>query len=612
MKKFILLTLVLFLQGELATAQKKGFIQNQKSIALELLGTYASGVFAAGAAEIGAYDPESKLLFVTNADEETLDIIDISDPAFPFLVKKVSLGGGPNSVDVFEGLVAVAVEADPKQNPGKVQFYDIHGNFLKQVEVGALPDMLTFTKNGNYLVVANEGEPSDDYSNDPEGSVSIINMQNFSVQTAAFTDYNSHKENLKLQGIRIFGPNASVAQDFEPEYITTSVNSKYAFVTLQENNAIAIIDIMEAKVKEVKPLGFKDYNLASNSIDASDRDGGINIKTWPVKGMYLPDAIASYSFMGKEYLVTANEGDSRDYDGFSEEARIRDVALDPTVFPTATDLKRTQNLGRLKISNTLGDTDGDGDFDALYSYGARSFSIWSEEGQLIFDSGNDFENITAQLLPANFNSDNEANGSFDSRSDDKGPEPEGLAIGKIKGKTYAFIGMERIGGIMVYDISLPHEPEFVQYLNNRDFTGVASTGTAGDLGPEGALFISEENSHVGDPMLIVTNEISGTTSIYKVNSNTEEEEEYAQEFSVKAFPNPIITTLTLTSDRSMTENTTIEFTGLFSGKTYLISEKSLSQDGKKLDIDVSILPSGMYVMKLMCENSTYRMNLMKK
>ncbi len=330
--------------------------------------------------------------------------------------------------------------------------------------------------------------------------------------------------------MRIYGPGASVAQDFEPEYITTSGGT--AYVTLQEANAIAVIDIAKAKVTKILPLGYKNHLLPGNGLDPSDRDNAIAIANWPVFGIYSPDSIGSYKYRGKTYLVTANEGDTRAYSTFDEEVRVgsKDVKLDETAFPDAAAMKDNAALGRLTITTTLGDTDGDGDHDALYVPGARSFSIWSADGRQVFDSSNDFESITANLLPAaGFNSNHEEQPSPDTRSDNKGPEPEGLAVGEYLGRTYAFVGLERTGGIMVYDITDPRDVEFVEYVSNRNFDVpvciadpanadecLESNPAAGDLGPEGLKFVPWYLSPTLRPLLIVGNEISGSTTVYQL------------------------------------------------------------------------------------------------
>lgn len=498
---------------------------------LNVIGQYRTGIFDQGAAEIVAHDPRTQRLFVVNAKAASVDVLDINDPTNPQLIGTIDaneLGAGANSVAVHKGVVAVAIEAEDKQAPGVVAFYDaVDLGLINSVPVGALPDMVTFTPNGRYLLVANEGEPNDDYTVDPEGSISVVDLKqgiaHAKVRTADFKRFNDQADELREQGVRIFGPGASVAQDLEPEYITVSRNSRYAWVSLQEANALAMIDIRRAKVIKLLPLGTKDHGIAANALDVSNRDDGINIANWPVKGMYQPDAIASYMFRGRTYIVTANEGDSRDYGGFSEEARVKDLVLDPGSFPDAATLKQNENLGRLNVTTANGDTDGDGDYDEIYSYGARSFSIRDAHGGLVYDSADDFERITAGLLPDHFNSNNDDNDSFDSRSDDKGPEPEGVALGRIGDRTFAFVGLERIGGIMVYDTTDPYRVEFIDYLNNRDFTVPAeidgsTNPLAGDLGPEGIIFIAEDDSPIESPLLVVGNEISGTTTIYSIES----------------------------------------------------------------------------------------------
>jgi 2',3'-cyclic-nucleotide 2'-phosphodiesterase/3'-nucleotidase/5'-nucleotidase len=430
--------------------------------------------------------------------------------------------GGINSVAVNSqgGYLAAAVEAGIKQDPGSVVFFDLEGIYQTAVEVGSLPDMLTFTPDGNKLLVANEGEPNDDYTVDPEGSVSIIDVSGGlgdltgKVQTATFNDFDDDQQALIDAGVRIFGPGATVSEDLEPEYIAVSPDGTTAYVSLQENNALGILDIATGEITSIVPLGFKDHSEAGNGFDASNRDDAINIQTHPVFGMYQPDAIATYEVQGETYVVTANEGDARDYDGFSEEDRVKDLDLDPTAFPDADTLQADENLGRLNITTTLGDTDGDGDYDQLFAYGARSFSIWDAEGNLVWDSGDQFEQKLAALLPDDFNATNDENDSFDNRSDDKGPEPEGIAIGRVGSRIYAFIGLERVGGIMMYDITNPDNPQFVNYVNNRDFSGDAEAGTAGDLGPEGVLFIDQDQSPTGQNLLVVTNEVSGSTTVY--------------------------------------------------------------------------------------------------
>lgn len=590
------------------------------------LGTYNSGVFDASAAEIPAFDPISQRLFVVNAQAGAIDVLDLSDPANPVLEQTLTTasilaGSKVNSVAVAKGILAVAIEAPLKTNPGRAAFFNTETlALISDVEVGAQPDMIVFTPDGTKVLTANEGEPSDDYQVDPVGSMSIIDISTPAtpvVSTASFAGFNA--ATLRAAGVRIYGPTntvggsvlngASVAQDIEPEYITVSQDGTTAFVTLQENNAIAKIDIATATVTDILPLGEKDHGLTGNELDVSDQDNAINIKTWPgVRGLYLPDAMASYTVGGVTYLVTANEGDARawgeDNDayfagdstlGFVEEFRVRNLTnpsgwagrvgddlppqlgelvpnqgmdiggalLNPLVFgycgATATSpgaCRDVTMLGRLNITWTMGyQKDVNGApvlydaatglvsptgtrlmYDKLYSYGGRSFSIFDEDGNLVFDSGSEFEKFfasddcmvgSARNIPCKdfFNSGHDEGPALDSRSDAKGPEPEGIVIGTIGTKTYAFIGMERFGGVLIYDITNPTAPFRVDYLNTReiwdmnpeDATTPEELAAFGDLGPEGLVFIAAADSPTSENLLVVSSEVSGTTTSYTLN-----------------------------------------------------------------------------------------------
>lgn len=904
---------------------------DRPELSLQPIGTFRTGIFDASAAEIVAHDPKTQRLFVVNGADAAIDVLDIRNPFRPSRIAQIDvtgLGASPNSVAVHDGVVAVAIEAAVKTDPGTLGLFDAKdGSLLASVTVGALPDMVTFTPDGRWLLVANEGEPSDDYTIDPEGSVSIValprdprRLRQRDVRTADFRRFDSGP---LPAGIRIFGPGATVAQDLEPEFIAVSDDSRTAYVTLQENNALAIVDVRTARVTKLVALGTKDHSgapalrtfpfpelpvlgttlagetialggfsglffegrgrggklrflthpdrgpnpepvdvtgdgvgerpfalpdyqsrflrfdfdprtgeielvdtvlltrgdgktpitglpnlpgppglafadedpidllgrplardpfgadlegivraadgtvfmvdeyrpaiyrfdrrgrllarlvpegsnaggvftgiealpavyaqrranrgfeavaiegdtlyafvqspldnpdvrndassrasrnvrilaldtrtlrptaeyvyvieggasdkigdavalgggaflvlerddavgpnaqkkifridlahatntlrldpaivgpggtlesqdaaglmaaeitpvrkelavdlvavgydfadkpeglaliddglvavlndndfglaggfdlttgrlernpaaqrpvlalvsFASNGMDPSDRDGRIRIEPQPVLGMYQPDTIAAYRAFGRTFLVTANEGDARDYAAFAEEARVRDLVLDPVAFPNAEALQQNAALGRLTVTTAHGDDDGDGRFERLFAFGARSFSIRDDEGSLVFDSGEMLERITAAALPAEFNSNNTANDSFDTRSDDKGPEPEGLTLGRIGGRTYLFLGLERIGGIAIFDVSLPSKPRFVTYVNPRRFDGDPEADTAGDLAPEGLTFIPRSESPLRVPLLAVANEVSGSTTLFAI------------------------------------------------------------------------------------------------
>ncbi|MAX81777.1 MAG: calcium-binding protein [Crocinitomicaceae bacterium] len=984
---------------------------------LNHLASYSTG--SSDAAETVAFDPSSQKAFFTSSSGNEMGILNVSDPSNPTLVTTVDLspyGAGPNSIDTKNGIVAVAVEADPKTDNGVVVFFDTAGTYVGQVTVGALPDMVTFNHAGTKLLVANEGEPNDAYTTDPEGSVSIVDLSNgvssATVSSITFTAFNGQKARLQNKGIRIFGNNGqqTVAQDLEPEYITVTANDSLAYVNCQEANALVVIDIAAESVLDIQPLGYKNHalgtpslemyeinnitanwpalgapvydggqdtvmlggfsglyydasestasdlvfyavpdrgpndaavakagvtptvnqnvrpfklpdyqgrivkitlNTASNTatadqtllyrqdgttpitgkgnipgydevpvtyadantswsnvdytdgsgeeyhalpydefggdfegivrdnsgnfwmcdeyrpaiykfntsgtlidryvpdgcsqlgttaqptgtygnetlpavynkrwanrgfeaiaydatndliyafiqspmynpssvtknnsdvirilavnaadgspaaeyvyilennreasyslsrtdkigdafytgdgkflvverdsegptvkegkkmifeislvgatntltafasdtleiktvdelvamgiqpvhktkvinlpsvgyegsdkvegisllaenqiavfndndfglagagitdnsvlgiitfgddngFDASNEDGVIDITNHPTLGMYMPDAIANYNVNGVNYIVTANEGDSRDYDGYSEEDRVKDLTLDATAYPNAATLQEDENLGRLKTTYADGDYDNDGDYDQIYSYGGRSFSIFDEYGNLVFDSGNQFGTQTSSEEAALFNEDE---GEFDGRSDDKGVEPEAVAIGEIDGNVYAFIGFERQSAIVVYDITDPYAPQFITYYNNRSYDG--NGDVEGDVAPEIIKFVSASNSPNGKEMLIVGYEVSGTVGFIQVGDAVTGISEYIRnEVKFKAYPNPTVGTL--------------NFDQVIKGEVYNQMGQKVMSIQQEQSINVEALAPGMYFVK---------------
>lgn len=509
-------------------------------------GRYTSGAdFGNGGTEIVKYNPKNGYAYSVNGDKEALDIIDVKHPGKDGainLVKRIYLqdngieAGDLTSVTVHPSgdYVAVSAPAVDKTKPGHVVFYGSNGDYINNVTVGSLPDMVTFSKDSKYLLVANEGEPSDDYTVNPPGSVSVIdvtggpaNVTVNNVRTAMFT--KEHQE-----GIRALGPNAEDAYlNIEPEYIAVDSQSKYAYVTLQEVSAIAKVDIAKGQIVQVKGLPYKDHSLAQNAMDVSDEDGKSELRRAPVLGLLQPDGIDTYDYNGETYLLIANEGDSQDYEGYSEEKRVKklkdDIQLDARYYQGYTQaelddmvkngLFDDEQLGRLKVTTSHAFKDADGKYNALVSYGGRSFSILrASDLEMIYDSGSDIEQRVLDLLPERFNANYEAADDIkvDDRSDDKGPEAENVVVGKVDSHSYAFVGLERVGGIMIYDITNPNEPYFVKYLYDPDNK---------DISPEGITFESAEESPNGKPMLIASFELSGTTSAWELDDLTGDQNE---------------------------------------------------------------------------------------
>ncbi|AEG45455.1 choice-of-anchor I family protein [Isoptericola variabilis] len=526
------------------------------AISLTPVGSHATGVFDESAAEIVAYHARSQRLFTVDAHAGAVTVLDVSDAGAPvelFALRTTGIAAADGSVVPAgavadsvavrpDGLGVVAVESDVKTDDGWLVFFDAAGDggALGAVRVGALPDMVTVTPDGRSAVVANEGEPADDFSVDPEGSVSVVALPKkvaAPAQDAVRTaDFHAFEGDALPDGVRVFGPDVPapdgslehrVSRNLEPEYVAVAEDSRTAYVTLQEANAIAVVDLASATVTDLWPLGAKDHSLPGNGIDPSDRDGRVDIRDVPVKGLYMPDAVAAYSARGTTYLVTANEGDAREWGDYEEPARVKDLGKDGLA-PVCADspaagLLGDADLGRLNVTTASGLRADGSCYEELYAFGGRSFSIWTTDGELVFDSGDAFERITAEALGDAFNT-NHSETNFEGRSDDKGPEPEALTLGTIAGRTYAFVGLERASGVMVYDVTVPAEASFVTYVSNRDYSVSvedaddvdAALAEAGDLGPEGMAFVPAHRSPTRTPLLAVANEVSGTTTLFEI------------------------------------------------------------------------------------------------
>jgi len=474
---------------------------------------------------------EDGIAVVTNGDQDRVDLWDIASGV---LIRSIDLSvlpgyGAVNSVDIRDGQIVAAFANATGTSNGFVARFTLDGTLIDQITVGNLPDMVTYSKDGSKIFVANEGERRDDGAT--PGSISIIDVATGAVQTFGFADFDDDVDALRAAGVRIF-PDALPSEDFEPEYIAEDPSGEFLYVTLQEANSVAVFDLTAMEFTSIIPLGLTDHSLPENALDFND-DGTIDITTAPLFGIRMPDAIAAFETRGKTYFMTANEGDDRgDHDEGGDVARIGDVLDgevkpygmhdDPNADPLAFDpallaeinqlMSEDKDLSRINISIVDGDTDGDGDIDALHVYGGRSFSIYDAAGNQVFDSGDDFEQVIAELrVPNAFNNEDfpsdDPSVVDDIRSDNKGPEPEAIAFGKVGKSTYAFIGLERDSGIMIYDVTDPKHASFVDYID---------AAADGNISPEVITFIPASESTSGLPQLAVSFEISGTTAIYEL------------------------------------------------------------------------------------------------
>lgn len=546
-------------------------------------------IFNDGAASSIAYDRYNNYLYVTVPSQNKVIVYDYSNVRKPAFVHNIDLSPYfSNIVDMDVDLrqVAVVGHSDP-YSPGKLVFFDEKGKGLGQFSTGPGPKSVSFYQSGYVVGVASEGAPKDDYSIDPIGSISILEISTYiqnlppsAIETFTFEKLDSTAYDPL---IRVFGNNGNQlpSKDIEPENIAFSNTTNKAYITLQENNAIAIVDVFGKSLDTIIGLGYKDHTTAG--LDASDTKASIDIATYTnLFGLYQPDGIAAHTINGNTYLFTANEGAYRDYTSYSEIAHTYDFAYDPSVFTNQNILFQDSGLGRLKITNTMGNFNNDFYQDSLFSFGARSFSIWDDNGQLVWDSGDEFEQLIAQMFPNEFNSSSSNNSSRKSRSDDMGPQPESIVVGEIDGTPYAFIGIKEMGGFMVYDVSSPSSPQFVMYELNRDFTVSANDANAGDLGVSDLEFIPSSLSPSGLALLIVANEVSGTITTYELGIGVGLDEGYPT-VEESIYPNP----------SNGIFNTTYE--GNYN--VYNLDGKLVKTIQAHTVIDLSDQPNGIYIIK---------------
>lgn len=504
---------------------------------LSQVGRLETGFHDMSASEVAAYHPGSKRLFVVNG-AEGLDIIDLADPSTPTRTA-VRRQLNPTSVAVHGDLVAMSATGKSHASRGIVRFFDPDGRDLGGVEVGFWPDMLAFTPDGRTLLVACEGEcpePArmDDGAStvDPPGSVSLVDLSRgvgeAKVIDLAFDAFESQRSALIERGLRVVAPGRTLAEDLEPEFIAVSPDGSLAFVTLQENNAIAVIDIPRRTVRSIEPLGFRDCMKPGMGIDPTV-DGVIAPRPVPVLAMYQPDAIAAFEHEGALWLLTANEGEARtgsiDEAIAWREATSTNSATEGRSPPP----REPAPWSALQVSCVPAPTSFGG---APCAFGARSVSLWRVDpasGRITqaWDSGEAIERLVAAHAAVRTEPGRSKRPRVDARSTAKGPEPEGIALRTIAGRRLAAITLERANAVVLLDLTEPAQPRFVGFRGERDERvepgddadrdgGRDRGAAAGDLGPEGACFIPAALSPTGEDLLVVCNEVSGTTTILRV------------------------------------------------------------------------------------------------
>ena len=507
-------------------AQITGYENGSAQVDLTQVGRYDAGMTNpdGGVMEIVSYNTVTGWAYAVNGNTgnltaialkdmeqgTTIDALDGNDIDVKSLVEDDSFTyGDMTSVSVSPdgATLAVALQAEDYTASGRVALFTCNADgtltFQKTFVVGVQPDMVTFTPDGSKILTADEGEPREGYGEgivDPAGSVSVIDAATGEVAVLGFDKFDA--QTLADQGVlmgKVDGQLNSAAVDLEPEYITVAQDGNTAYVTLQEANAIATIDLTAMEITKVQSLGFADLSLEENAIDVEDDGQYAPVTLQNAVAAYMPDGIASYTVNGKTYLVTANEGDAREWGDYCNEAKEK--------------LTTTDGVETNKVRVLDQDLVAVPDESKNYLFGGRGFTIFDADTmELVYSSANEMEVLTAKYLPDYFNCSND-NVALDDRSQKKGPEVESVTLGQVGDATYAFVGLERIGGVMVYDVTDPANVSYVNYINSRDF----SQDIAGDDSPEGLCFIPAAEGR--DALLLTACEVSGTVAVYGVSEN---------------------------------------------------------------------------------------------
>ena len=512
----------------------QGFYNDTAALKAELAGRCNSGAMSpdGGSLEIVQYNAKNGFAYAVNGVKGKLIAVDLNaslsgDKAAALngteydirsLVRTDNFTyGDMTSVSVSPdgGTLAAAIQAEDYTAGGIVAVFTCGADgsltLSGTVPVGVQPDMVTFTPDGRHILTADEGEPRLGYSDpnavDPKGSVTVIEAATLAAKTVDFTAFDSAdaRQALVDRGI-VLKRDTAPSVDLEPEYI--ACDNHTAYITCQEANAIAVLDIARGEFTGVYSVGFEDYSKVP--IDLGNGDSACAPGTYEdLKGIRMPDAVSLYRVNGTTYLITANEGDSRAWP----------VGLETDVNEAK---GKTSPTGKIKTSNKVTWFDAS-QYDGLesgvdYLFGGRSFSVLrvTENGlEEVYDSGSAFEAITAKHFPDNFNCSND-NIGLEDRSGKKGPEPEGTAVGAVNGRTYAFIALERVGGVMIYDVTDPAKASFVNYINSREF----AADIQGDVSPEGLCFVPAAASRTGKPLLLAACEVSGTLAVYELTGKS--------------------------------------------------------------------------------------------
>ena len=547
MKKFPLSLIAVLTASALFAAGQLPAQADEATMKITEISSIASGD-GEGSAEIATYHAGSKRIFATNGVKNTIDIFDISDVANPKKVGTLDLSPYGNDVtsvaagkDVVVAVVHVSEKFSatgaPTTSNGKIVVFDTTGKVLSSPDVlGVLPDSVTFAPNGTTALVAIEGQPvcakddpataakeDADYTkaSDPVGGVTVVDLSNPAAPVLEFAGFDQFTvSEMRAKGIAVSSVINNVSKDFEPEFVT-AIDNDYAYVTIQEANAIGRLNIQTATFESITRAFESKHSKVAR--DTSDRDSGAGPRTYAnVVGASQPDAIAGFKMGSGYYFLTANEGDAREYTCLDDDLRASALKVDPRRFPDWKTLSGSAALGRAKVNPTMGDKDGDGDIDTIHLRGSNSMTMY-RNGLAIWDSGDLLDQIQiAAFGVANINGSHSRSSDKSTvnyvgqdRSDDKGSEPEGVAVGMVGDRRIAVLGLERMTALAVFDITQPRSPVFIEWLQMLP-TKATPAKDVKHWSPEGIVFVAADKSPSGKALIITSYELSGSLSIHQI------------------------------------------------------------------------------------------------
>ena len=547
MKKFPLSLIAVLTASALFAAGQLPAQADEATMKITEISSITSGD-GEGSAEIATYHAGSKRIFATNGVKNTIDIFDISDVANPKKVGSVELspyGNDVTSVAAGKDVVVAVVNVSdkfsatgvPTTTNGKIVVFDTAGKVLSSPDVlGVLPDSVSFAPNGTTALVAIEAQPvcakddpataakeDADYTkaSDPVGGVTVVDLSDPTAPVLKFAGFDQFTvSEMRAKGIAVSSVVNNVSKDFEPEF-ATAIDNNYAYVTIQEANAIGKLNIQTATFESIT-RAFES-NVSKVARDTSDRDSGAGPRTYAnVVGASQPDAIAGFKMGSGNYFITANEGDAREYTCLNDDLRASALKVDPRRFADWKTLSGSAALGRAKVNPNNGDRDGDGDIDTIPLRGSNSMTMY-RNGLAIWDSADLLDQIqTAAFGVANINgshslSSDKATMNYvgQDRSDDKGSEPEGVAVGMVGDRRIAVLGLERMSALAVFDITQPRVPVFIEWLQMLP-TKATPAKDVKYWSPEGIVFVPADKSPSGKALIITSYELSGSLSIHQI------------------------------------------------------------------------------------------------